>query len=449
MIMIYLKRKIDEYLVNWKKDNNKMPLIVKGARQVGKTESIKKFAENNYENVIYINFVEEPIYKGITADGYKTDAIIKIMSRIDPLKVFTPYKTLIFFDELQDFPDITTALKFFKLDGRFDVICSGSLLGINYRIIESNSVGYKVDYEMNSLDFEEFLWAKGYSDDVVRDMLKHMCELKPFNDVDMKIFNDLFLDYAILGGMPAVVRLYIENGTFEKTLELQKQLILDYKEDVRKYVVGLDQTRILNVFNHIAPQLAKENKKFQITKVGKNARFADYRGCIEWLKDSGVINVCYGLNYPKLPLKGNYDLNKYKIYFFDTGLLVAQLDEEAQLDLRANKNLGVYKGALYENIAAEALVKQSYELYYYKRNDATLEQDFFVRDIDSLIPLEVKANRGTSKSLDTLISSDKYEDIKYGIKFAKSNIGYKDNIYTFPHFCMFLLKRYLNFKMEK
>lgn len=167
------------------------------------------------------------------------------------------------------------------------------------------------------------------------------------------------------------------------------------------------------------------------------------------VKRFGVINVCYGLNYPELPLKGNYDLNKYKIYFFDTGLLVAQLDEEAQLDLRANKNLGVYKGALYENIAAEALVKQSYELYYYKRNDATLEQDFFVRDIDSLIPLEVKANGGTSKSLDTLISNDKYEDIKYGIKFAKSNIGYKDNIYTFPHFCMFLLKRYLNFKMEK
>lgn len=441
--MNYLRRKIDKYLIDWKNNANKKPLIVKGARQVGKTESIKRFALQHYANVIYINFVEEPIYKNILSDGYKVDSIIKNISLIDTTKQFIPQKTLIFFDELQDFSNMATALKFFKIDGRFDVICSGSLLGLNYKQIESNSVGYKVDYEMTSLDFEEFLWAKGYQDDVVDDMLKHMSGLKPFSDVHMVVFNNLFLDYCILGGMPAVVNLYIKNQTFTDTLELQKQLIQDYKEDIRKYVDGLDQTRILNVFNHIAPQLAKENKKFQITKVAKGARFSSYRGCIEWLKDSGIVNICYGMNFPELPLKGNYDESKYKLYFFDTGLLVAQLDDESHLDLRANKNLGVYKGALYENIVAEALVKQGYSLYYYKRDDSTLEQDFFVRDMDSLIPIEVKATSGSSKSLNTLITSDRYSDIKYGIKFTKGNIGYNGTFYTFPYFCAFLLKRYL------
>lgn len=446
--MDYIKRKIDTYLIEWKSNPDKKPLIVKGARQVGKTESIRRFAETQYENIIEINFVEQPIYKGIIADGYKTDDIIKNISRIDTTKQFVPYKTLIFFDELQDFPEIATALKFFKLDGRFDVICSGSLLGINYKRIESNSVGYKVDYELTSLDFEEFLWAKGYEDAVIGDLLKHMHELKPFNSVDMKVFDNLFLDYCILGGMPAVVKLYIEKGTFEKTLDVQKQLIQDYKEDIRKYVDGLDQTRVLNVFNQIAPQLAKENKKFQITKVAKGARFSDYRGCIEWLRDSGIINTCYGINFPELPLKGNYDESKYKLYFFDTGLLIAQLDDESQLDLRANKNLGVYKGALYENIAAEALIKQGYALYYYKREDSTLEEDFFVRDTDSLIPVEVKATNGSAKSLKTLIKSDKYSDIKYGIKFNKGNIGYNGEFYTFPYFCIFLLKKYLHIKQK-
>lgn len=441
--MEYLKRKIDEYLTEWKKNPQKKPLIIKGARQIGKTESIRHFAFANYESVIEINFVEEPVYKTVVSEGYSVSNIIKNISRIDPLKRFISEKTLIFFDELQDFPEIATSLKFFKQDGRFDVICSGSLLGINYNKIESNSVGYKSDYTMTSMDFEEFLWAKGYREDTICDMLAHMKELKPFSLSETAIFDELFLDYCILGGMPAIVKINIEKGTFEGTREEQIQLLQDYEEDIRKYAKGLDQTRILNIFRSVMPQLAKENKKFQITKVAKGARFSDYSGCIEWLKDSGIINVCYGLNFPELPLKGNYDESKYKLYFSDTGLLVAGLDEESQLDLRSNKNMGVYKGALYENVAAEALVKQGYALYYYKRDDSTLEADFFVRDTETLIPLEIKAANASSKSLKSLVCGDKYKDIKYGIKFVKGNIGSNGEIYTFPYFCMFLLKRYL------
>jgi len=262
----------------------------------------------------------------------------------------------------------------------------------------------------------------------------------------MAVCSSLFMDYCVLGGMPAVVREYIIKGTFEGSLSIQRQLIADYKEDIRKYASGMDQTRILNVFNQIPPQLAKDNKKFQISKVAQGARFKDYRGCIEWLNDAGMINLCYCLSFPELPLRGNFDETKYKIYFADTGLLVAMLDEEAQEDLRANKNLGVYKGALYENIVGEALVKSGCELYYFKREDSTLEEDFFVRTASDLIPVEVKARNGKAKSLRTLISSERYADIHYGIKLTGGNIGYSDDIYSFPYFCAFLLKRYLKIK---
>ena len=441
--MIYLKRKIDDFLVSWKENPDRKPLIVKGPRQVGKTESINRFGNQSYSSVIYINFVEEPKYKMITGDSYKAADIIKNISRIDPSKKFIEGETLIFFDELQEFPEIATALKFFKIDGRFDVICSGSMLGINYRKIESNSVGYKTDYEMFSMDFEEFLWAKGYDDTQIADLLKHMILQKPFGQTQFEVYKKLFLDYCILGGMPAVVRQYIETNSFSNTLEIQNHIRLDYEEDIRKYAQGLEQTKIASVYRNIPVQLAKENKKFQYNKLGKNARSREYTGCIDWLKDAGVISICYCLHFPELPLKGNYDENKFKLYYPDTGLLISTLDEEAQDDLRANKNLGIYKGALYENFVAEAFLKQGLGLYYYKKENATLEEDFFVRTKDALIPVEVKANKNSSKSLNQLISNKNYSDIHYGIKLGDSNIGFENNIYTFPYFCAFLLKRYL------
>lgn len=441
---IYLKRKIDRFLTEWKANPDRKPLIVKGCRQVGKTRSIRHFAKTaKYESFIEINFVKEAKYKNIIVDGYTASSIIKNISLIDPSKKFIDGKTLIFFDEVTEFPEITTSLKFFKEDGRFDVICSGSMLGVNYNKIESNSVGYKTDYEMFSMDFEEFLWAKGYDNDTTESLLSHMRQLKPFSTLEMSVYHGLFLDYVVLGGMPAVVKDYIIKGTFEGSLDTQRQLIADFKEDIRKYAEGLDQTRILNVFNSVASQLAKENKKFQISKIEKGARFRDYRGCAEWLNDAGIVNICYCLNDLELPLSGNCDTDKFKLYFCDTGLLVSLLDEESQDDLRANKNLGVYKGALYENIVGEALVKSGYKLYYYKREDGTLEEDFFIRSSLNLIPVEVKAKSGKSKSLKSLITSKKYPDIEYGFKLSANNIGYSDKIYTFPYFCAFLLKRFM------
>ena len=440
---MYYRRKIDEYLKNWKADPAHKPLIVKGARQIGKTESILHFARAYYENVVYINFALEKKFMKILADGYDVGSVIQNISLADPSKKFIPDKTIILFDEIQDNPDVATTLKSFKIDGRYDVICSGSMLGINYKKIHSNSVGAKTDYEMFSMDFEEFLWAKGYSQDQIDSILDHMVKNQPFNDNELAVFKKLFLDYCVLGGMPDVVKIYLETGTFSGTLDVQEQIRLDYEEDVRKYVEGLDQTKIISVYRSIPAQLAKENKKFQFNKIEKNARSREYTGCIEWLRDAGVVIKCNCLQYPELPLKGNIEENRFKLYYPDTGLLVASLDEEAQEDLRVNKNLGVYRGALYENFVAEAFVKQGLGLFYYKKENSTLEEDFFVRTQNDLIPVEVKSNRNRSKSLSSLIKNKNYSDISYGIKLGDFNVGYANDIYTFPYFCAFKMKEYL------
>lgn len=440
---MYFKRKIDEFLIQWKNDSAHKPLIVKGARQIGKTESILHFANENYSNVVYINFVLDKKYRTIVSDGYDVETVIKNITLVNPSIRFVPGETIIIFDEIQEYPDVATTLKSFRLDGKYDVICSGSMLGINYKKIHSNSVGNKTDYEMFSMDFEEFLWAKGYHDGQIQDILKHMIALTPFSETELSVYRSLFLDFCVLGGMPDVVRGYIETGTFSNSLETQEQIRLDYEEDVRKYAEGLDQAKIISVYRSVPAQLAKENKKFQFSKIEKNARSREYTGCIEWLVDAGVIIECNCLIFPELPLKGNTDESKYKLYYPDTGLLVSALDEEAQEDLRVNKNLGVYKGALYENFVAEAFMKQGLGLFYYKKENSTLEEDFFVRTRNELIPVEVKSNNDSSKSLVKLIKNENYSEIQHGIKLGDNNVGYANNIYTFPYFCAFMMKAFL------
>ena len=242
--MDLLKRKIDGFLAKWKENPDRKPLIVKGARQVGKTISIRAFGQTNYESVIEINFVLQKKFRSIFDNGYEVDTIIKNISLMEPSWRFIPYKTLIFFDELQKCPDCATSLKSFNADPRYDVICSGSLMGIYYEEIESNAVGNKEDYEMHSLDFEEFLWARGYSESQVEDLYTHMASLTPFSEIEMNVYMDVFRDYMTIGGMPEVVKMYIDNGHFGGTLELLRQLLLDYEEDITKYAKESDKAKI-------------------------------------------------------------------------------------------------------------------------------------------------------------------------------------------------------------
>ena len=444
--MELLKRKIDKFLLDWKHNPDRMPLIVKGARQIGKTESIRNFAKNNYKSVIEINFILQKQFKDIFDDGFEVDSIIKNISLRNPDLEFIPGDTLIFFDELQDCINCATSLKSFKQDGRYDVICSGSLMGINYNEIESNSVGNKEDYEMYSMDFEEFLWAKGYKESQIDDLYEHMKTLTPFSNTELSVMFDNFKEYMIIGGMPAIVNSFVKNNNYSGTLKMQRQILQDYEEDITKYAGGLDQAKVLNVYRKIPAFLGNENKKFQISKVEKGARNREYIGTIDWLNNAGIINVCYCLDKPELPLRGNYNPDNFRIYFRDTGLLIGSLDEEAQEDLRNNKNFNTYKGAIYENIVADMLVKQGYSLYFYKNERGTIEMDFFVRDEKSLIPIEVKAIDGSTVSFNNLIDSKNYSDIKYGIKLGYKNIGFNNKFYTFPYFLTFLLKRYLKEK---
>ncbi len=389
-------------------------------------------------------------FRTIFNDGYEVDAIIRNITLLEPSWTFVPYRTLIFFDELQKCPDCATSLKSFCLDRRYDVICSGSLMGIYYEEIESNAVGFKDDYDMHSMDFEEFLWAKGYSGERVEDLYSHMISVTPFTQLELDVMTGIFRDYMTIGGMPEVVKKYIDSGNFSGTLGLQRQLLRDYEEDITKYAKETDKAKILAVYNHISTFLAKENKKFQITKVARNARSRDYLGSVEWLERAGVVNIAYCLDNAELPLKGNYDPHNYKVYYHDTGLLVASLDEEAQEDLRANRNFGTCKGAIYENVVGEMLRKSGYgQLFFYKRDNPAVEMDFFLRDKDSLVPVEVKSNDGAAASLNKLIDWKSYPDIRYGVKLGYRNIGWNGKFYTFPYFLTPFLKRFLRDSQDR
>ena len=443
--MRLLKRKIDKFLVEWKNSPGKKPLIVRGARQIGKTESISAFGRANYRHFIIINFVLQEKYKTIFGDGYEVDQIIKNMSLLDGSLTFVPNETLIFFDEMQACPACATSLKAFALDGRYDVICSGSLMGINYNEIESVSVGYKHDHLMHGMDFEEFLWAQGISDEMIEEMYGKMKRVEPLGKVEMDVMMSHFKDYMITGGMPAVVSHFVENGNFTGVLDMQRRLLKDYEEDITKYAIGLDKGKVKNVYNHISVFLGKDNKKFQISKIARGARNRDYVGTVEWLADAGIVDVCYCLDNLDLPLKGNYNPSNYKLYYGDTGLLVASLEEEAQEDLRVNRNFNTYKGAIYENVVADMLVKQGYDLYFYRNEKSTVEMDFFVRDLSSLVPVEVKASNAATRSLNKLVDPNgKFPNVRYGIKLCAQNIGFNGLFYTFPYFLTFLLKRFLH-----
>ncbi len=444
VIKMRLKREIDDYLINWKMDKNRLPLIIKGARQIGKTNAIEYFGKNNYKNFVEINFIEQPEYVDIFDNGYSVDNIIKNITLKDPSINIIPHETLIFFDEIQKCPNAATALKFFKLDNRYDVICSGSLMGINYQEIESNSVGYKTDYIMYSLDFEEFLWAKGYKNEQIEDLYDCMINLKPLTQIQYDVMLNNFQEYMIVGGMPAIVTRFIENNNYSGILDMQKQILLDYEEDITKYAGNLDKAKILNAYRKIKVFLGNENKKFQITKLASGARNRDYIGVIDWLSNAGIVNISYCLDNIALPLRANYNPNNYRLYYADTALLIGSLDKETQDDLRLNKNFNTYKGAIYENVIAEELVKYGFDLFFYKKDKPSIEIDFIIRDIDSIIPIEIKASNNATPSLIKVMESNYYPDIKYGIKLCNKNIGFNGKFYTFPYFLTFLLKRFLD-----
>lgn len=430
-----LERKIEKNLLEWKNNPDKMCLVVKGARQVGKTYIIDKFARENYEFYVYINFDQNENYKAIFDGDLDIDTLIKQISLRVPNAQLVPHKTLIFLDEIQNCPQARTALKFFALDKRFDVIASGSLLGINYKKVTSYPVGYVEHLEMNSLDFEEFCWANGVSKQSILEIKEYFMNKKQVPGAMHEKMMELFKEFIVVGGMPRVVANFVTNHNFANVLKIQRGIIDDYLDDIAKYAEGNEKTKARACFLSIPKHLAKDYKKFRYSLVDKNGSDRKYAGSLMWLYDAGIINFCYNLSKPELPLEGNAKSDVFKVYMKDTGLLMAMLEEGSQEDI-IDGNLGIYKGAIYENIVADIFAKNNKKLYYFEHN-SQLEIDFFIRYNKKATAIEVKSADNTkSKSLNSVI--DKW-NIEKGIKLSSKNIGSKEKIDNYPlYMAMFL-----------
>lgn len=430
-----LERKITAELINWKNREDKRALLVKGARQVGKTFIIEKFAKENYKHYININFVENPKYKAIFDGDMDVDTLIKQISLRVPNAEIVPGETLLFLDEIQMCPNARTALKFLALDDRFDVIASGSMLGINYKQVSSYPVGY-VDYlEMYSLDFEEFLWANGIKPESIDDIRGYFERKESVPKAMHEKMMELFKEYIVVGGMPRVVDEFVKTHNFANVLKLQRGIIADYTDDIAQYAETAEKAKARACFLSIPKHLSKDYKKFRYSLVESKGTARKFGGSLNWLYDAGIINFCYNLAQPELPLEGNAKSDTFKVYMRDTGLLMAMLEDGSQEDI-IDGNLGIYKGAIYENIIADIFGKLGKKLYYYE-NRSIIEMDFFIRYNKQATAVEVKSADNTkSKSMDAML---KNYNVKYGIKLSGKNVGTGNGFDTYPlYMAMFL-----------
>ena len=439
------RRKAYDEILQWKNTKNHKPLIIRGLRQIGKTTLAKEFGKNNYKSVILLDFRKDISLHSIFDGDFDIDQItFAITLRYNDVKLI-PNETLFIFDEIQDCPNARSSLKYFALDGRYDVIATGSLLGIkNYRSTKKPSRGIPVGFEdyldMKPMDFEEFLWANNVNQMVI-DMLKQKVndleQIQSFiHDEMLKHYNK----YLCIGGMPEVVSKYIETNDFNQVRKIQRRILSDYEADFGTHlnddneivVDNYAKTKILETFYSIPRQLAKENQKFQYSTIAKNAKGREYKTAIDWLEDYGLISICRNLTALESPLDAFAIDDVFKIYVNDTGLYIAMLDDDIPLEI-INGKMGNGKGAIYENVIADALNKLNVKLYYYHK-DSGLEIDF-IQKYNSVISLvEVKAKSGRTKSASHILENyDKYH-IKNLLKFSSNNIGHNGNIYTFPYY---------------
>ncbi|HIZ84936.1 MAG TPA: ATP-binding protein [Candidatus Coprenecus stercoravium] len=444
-----LKRKIETYLAEWKKSETRKPLVIKGMRQCGKTYIVRKFANENYENVVYVNFILEPDKKSAFTGNIDVDTIILNLSAMIKGSRFIEGKTCIILDEIQECREARTALKSFQIDGRFDIIATGSLLGVKgygksrkkkdeSEGQDSVPVGYETVIDMYPLDFEEFLWANGISDAVI-DVVRSCFESeKAVPDGIHKVMMDLLYRYIIVGGLPEVVNCFLETRNIEQIYKLQRSLIAEYEEDMVKYADEADKPHIRECFESIPKQLAKENKKFQYSVVRKGGRASQYAGSIQWLEDAGIVRRCYNTRITELPLDGNAVEDCFKVYVTDIGVLVAMLDYGTQADILKGNLLG-YKGAVFENLMADFLCKSGQKLYYFHK-DSGLELDFLVRLNGECVVLEVKARTGKSKSMVTVLRNKNVYHVNSAIKLGQYNVGRDGEVLTIPLYMGFLVK---------
>ena len=449
-----LKRKIEDVLVQWKNTLGHKPLVIMGIRQCGKTFIAQHFAANNYKTVVYINFIKQPErINAFVGSKAVDDILLNLSSQIKGV-TFTSGETCFIFDEIQECPEARTSLKFFREDGRFDVIATGSLLGVQgygdetkkqHRKlirqqdpgINSVPVGSEDIIEMYPLDFEEFLWANGLSKEVIEALGKFYSEETPVPAGIHVALKKLLNLYIAVGGLPDAVNALLSTNNMNAVSKAYKSILKEYREDMVKYAPDKDKPHIRECFNSIPKQLAKENKKFQYNKVKPGGRSDTYQGSLQWLEDAGIICRCYNTDITGLPMEGNAKDNVFKVYMADIGLLVEMLGAGTRADILQG-NLGGFKGAIYENLMADTLHKKAQSLYYFQK-DSGLELDFLVRMNGECIPLEVKAKTAQSKSSKTVLAHPEKYHVKNIIKFGDYNVGREGSLLTLPTYMQFLM----------
>lgn len=440
------KRKIECQLESWLKDSAHKPIIIKGVRQCGKTSSVKDFAKKHFKNVVYLDFREHPEYKKFFIPKLEVDSIIMRITAAMPDAEIEPRNTCFIFDEVQDCPRARGALKYFHLDGRYEVMCTGSLLGVNgYKTKEEQEeeeassipVGFEEIVNMHPMDFEEWLWANGIRQMHVDYLKKCYANLTPVDTAIHDRFRELLRLYVIVGGMPEAVTTFIETKQIGKVLNIQRRIIDEYKADMIKYALPADKSRIRECFESIPAQLAREYKKFAYVAVRPGARGRDYAGSLQWIEDAGIIRRCYNVDITELPLDGNKIQSEFKVYMADIGLLVSMLEEGTQSNILEGDLLG-YKGAIYENLLADIFSKMGRKLYYYHKNGG-IELDFLIRHKGRCTPVECKATTGNAKSLRTVLNHPEKYKVEMAVKLGDYNVGMKDNLLTLPMYMAFLL----------
>lgn len=425
-----LRRKIYDKLLAWKNSAGKKDaVLLRGVRQCGKTYIVREFGKREYKNFIEINFIERPDMQAVFSGNLDVDSMVQQIKLSMPGCQFIPGETLLFLDEIQDAPNARTSLKFWTQDGRFDCIASGSLLGIDYKNEVSIPVGYEQQLIMRTLDFEEFLWALGVEVNLKDMLAPYIDGAKRVPEAMHNSLNKYLQEYMVVGGLPEVVDTYIATKDFYQVHLLQEKILRDYQDDIAKYALNQDKIKAKQCFLSIPRQLSKENHKFQYSVVEKKATARKFTSSLDWLHNAGLIDFAYNVNSPWFPLKAYVKEDQFRVYLCDIGLLVAMYGYQLKIALLSDALEGPAKGGIYESLVADILAKRGEELYYYKKEDSTLEIEFILERDCKLVPVEVKARKGSTRSLNELLKMD---NIERGYKLTAQNTGVVEKKITLP-----------------
>jgi len=430
-----LKRKIMDQLIKWKESKEKKCLLLYGARQVGKTYIVDQFAKDHYDSYISIDFRKYPSLKSIFEGDLDVDTLISKISLFLPQSRFIPNNTLLLLDEIQDCPPARTSLKYWAQDDRFDVIATGSQLVVS---MHGNAVpaGYETKIMMHSLDFEEFLWAMGIPESSISMIYSYFISGEKIpEEINNKMFSYL-RQYMVIGGMPDVINQFLKANNYAIADELQNQLNMEYRDDIAKYADSSIRMKAIACYDSIPQQLLKDNHKFQYKMVKKGTTSSYYENSFKWLEKAGLLTRCYNVEIPEFPLSGYKKSDQFTVYLNDIGLLSAFYGFQIKAPLLQNTLVGNVKGALYENLIADILLKKNHPLYYYANEKRTVQIEFLLEENSHVVPMEAKAKNRATPSLNKLLLSD---IIPYGYKMISGNIGFEGKKKTLPlYMAMFL-----------